>query len=79
MGCVYGYGFDGGFHWMGLVGTGFMLLFWIGVAVLVIWVVTTLVSKNSGASAAVEILNRRFAGGEINQADYEAARKALHG
>jgi len=79
MGCVYGYGFDGGFPWMGLVGIGFMLLFWIGVAVLVIWVVRTLVSKNSGASAAVEILNRRFAGGEINQADYEAARKALHG
>ena len=79
MGCVYGYGFDGGYPWMGLVGMGLMLLFWIGIAVLVIWVVRSLVGRSSGGSGAVEILNRRFAGGEITQAEYEAARKALQG
>lgn len=70
-------GFGGAFPWMGLVGMGVGLLFWISLIVLVVWVVRTWLARSSGGSQALDILNRRLAAGEINQTDYEQLRRTL--
>lgn len=73
----YGMGFGGGFPWMGLVGMGVGLLFWVSLIVLIVWVVRTWLARSSGGSQALEILNRRLAAGEINQTEYEQVRRTL--
>lgn len=73
-----GFGTLGGFG-MGLFGGVFMLLFWIAVILLVVWAVRGIFPSPalSEHESAVKILKRRYAAGEINQAEYEQARKAL--
>ena len=73
-----GFGALGGLG-MGLFGGIFMLIFWAAIILLVVWAVRGVfpsqrVSEHDGA---LEVLNRRYAAGEINQAEYEQARKAL--
>ena len=64
--------------WMWPVGLVIFGLFVIGVAVLIMWLVRQLtISQASRADSAEEILRRRFAAGEISQADYEQAKRAL--
>lgn len=74
MGNGFGMGFGGGF---------FMLLFWILLIVLVIWGVKALVggSKDSSTSgkSAQDILDERYARGEINKEEFEEKRKDLIG
>ena len=74
----------GGFDGMGAFGGFGMvlgLLFWIGVLVLVVWAVVNLFLAGQGESrapdTALDILKRRYAAGEINQAEFEQARRAL--
>jgi putative membrane protein len=63
-----------------LVWFGFWLLLVVGLALLVIWGIRTLSGgRPSGPNPAVDILNRRYAAGEISQADYEHARRVLEG
>lgn len=79
-------GFDG-MGFFGGSGMLFGLLFWIGVLVLVVWAVTNLFPagrseiKVPGApgspETALDILKRRYAAGEINQAEFEQARRTL--
>ena len=64
--------------WVWPVGLVIFGLFVIGVAVLIVWLVWQLtVSKASRADSAEEILRRRFAAGEISQADYDQAKRTL--
>ena len=75
-------GYGGDFGWMtGFGGLGMFvgLLFWIAVIVLVIWAVTALFGRTAGDTQtdALGILKRRYAAGEITQAEFEAARHAL--
>jgi uncharacterized membrane protein len=56
-----------------------MLLFWAAIILLVAWAVRSVFprQRQNEHESAVEILKRRYAVGEISQAEYEQARKAL--
>ena len=77
---MMGPGMMGGFGW-GWFMPIFMILFWG----LVIWGVVALVRGLSGsrntdspkADSALEVLKRRYAGGEINKEEYEEKKKDL--
>ena len=67
---------------MGL-GGGFMWLFWILLILVVVWAV-----KSAGGSSknptetpksALDILEERYAKGEIDQQEFEQKRKVLNG
>jgi putative membrane protein len=64
---------------MGLFGGVMMLLFWAAIILLVVWAVRSVFpsQRQSEHESAVEILKRRYAAGEISQAEYEQAFKAL--
>jgi putative membrane protein len=69
-----------GAGWMGLFGPLMMVVFWGGVILLAVWAVRAFSGPRSGAhDNALDILKRRLASGEINQDQYEQARKALQG
>ncbi len=72
-------GYGGWLGGMGLFGGVLMLLFWVAVLLLVVWAVRALfpVERRSEHETAIEILKRRYAAGEISQAEYEQARRAL--
>jgi uncharacterized membrane protein len=63
----------------GGVGMLLGLLVWLAVFVLLVWSVSTLFThrKTETRADALEILNRRFAAGEISSAEFETAREAL--
>ena len=71
----YGMGLFGGFGM--LLGT----LFWVGLLALVVWGVISLArprpTEPRVEDSALEIVKRRYARGEISQAEYEQARRDL--
>lgn len=78
---MMGYGGFGGMAWGGMVG---MVLLWAVLIGLVVWAVTRLLParRESGLPQAAretpeEILDRRFARGEIDLETYQAQRAAL--
>jgi putative membrane protein len=67
---------------MGLGGWLFMGLFWVALLALIVWLVVTLLpsrerSSSGGNDSPEEILDRRFARGEIDEQTYAAQRAAL--
>jgi putative membrane protein len=76
----WGSGFAGMSGW-GAVGWILMALFWIAVIALIVWAVIRLTQSSRGRDRQVEspreILDRRFASGEIDTAAYEEARGRL--
>jgi len=72
-------GFYAGFGWMGWLLMGAMLLFWVGVIVLTIAAVRALFPQDQRTSkeTAFDLLQRRYARGEITADEYEQARRAL--
>lgn len=59
-----------------------MLLFWVGVILLVVWGVRAISDGSRGGSdrrRALEILEERFARGEIDADEFERRRSALEG
>lgn len=71
--------FFGGFGGMSLLAWASMLLFWGGVIVLAIWVVRRFVPRDqrSDQEIARDMLQRRYAAGEISDAEYQQALKTL--
>jgi putative membrane protein len=79
---MMGPGMMGGLGWMWL-----MPVFWLIVPVLIIWAIVALVrgtsrsgssaSGSSHAESALEVLNKRYARGEINKEEYEEKKKDL--
>ena len=67
----HGFGFGGGFMW----------LLWILLIVVIVVAVKTLWSGNSdnrnSDKSPLDVLQERFARGEIDEAEYERKRKAL--
>jgi putative membrane protein len=60
--------------WMAL----WMSVFWVSVVLLVIWGVRHMSPPGrSGGSRAMEILEERFARGEIDQDEFESRRRDL--
>jgi uncharacterized membrane protein len=55
-----------------------MAAFLIGVVLLVVWMVRQFTAgQGARPDSPEEILRRRFAAGEISQADYEQAKRTL--
>ena len=80
----YGHGFSWG--WM-VFGGLMMLLFWGGFFALVAWAIRGFASKDTRAPntsqepdlSAREILDRRYASGEITREQYESMKQDLAG
>ncbi len=70
--------FGNGFGVMGL-GMVLMVLVWVALTALVIWALVRLFPRDrrSDHDAAVEMVQRRYAAGEITAAEYEQALRAL--
>jgi len=60
-----------GFGWLGMI---FMILFWIAIIWLIVWTVQQL-TKNKESST--EILEKRYAKGEISKKQYSEMKKEL--
>lgn len=69
----------------GLFGLLFMLLFWVGLIALAVWLVSTLFGRNGRQAtpsgdhelSAREVLDRRYARGEITREQYELMKQDL--
>jgi len=70
-----GYGMTGGF------GSGFMVLWWVlivvGIVVLVKWISSNTGGRNRSGSKALEILNERYARGEIDDQEFQKRKRDL--
>ena len=66
-----------GYGWLGM---SMMALFWVGVIALVIWAARTFTTPRNTMTEpdALEIVQRRYARGEINHEEFERMREALH-
>ena len=64
---------------MGIIGGIAMVLFWTAVILLVVWAVRSFSGPTGpgGDEEALDTLKRRFAAGEISQAEFEQAKRAL--
>lgn len=78
---MMGYGFG-----LGGVGLILMLVFWLVVIGLAVWFLSILFprasyalkkTKGDRSETSLEILNKRFARGEISKAEYDEIRDAL--
>jgi len=70
----WGY-YDG---WSWLLMAAMMVLFWGGVAALIVYVARTMTGPRGG-DQAMDALRRRLASGEISQEEFEKTRRALQG
>jgi putative membrane protein len=67
----------GGFGGFGMI---FMLLFWVGIVALVVWGVRNLgnnKAERDDSNRAVEILEERYARGEIDTDEFNRRRSEL--
>jgi len=72
--------YGAGGWWMAI----WMVVFWVGVVLLVIWAVRALSGggpgrADTGPDRAIRILEERFARGEIDRDEFEQRRSALEG
>jgi putative membrane protein len=65
----------GGWDWLWMV--GMMLLFWSGVILLAIWAIRSFNGPREAGDAALDVLRRRLAAGEITPDEFEKTKKAL--
>ncbi|HEX8034340.1 MAG TPA: SHOCT domain-containing protein [Ktedonobacterales bacterium] len=72
-------GYYGGFGWMGILAWLAMFLFWSGLIVLTVWAVRSFFPRDrrSDTDIAQDVLRRRYAAGEISEAEYQQATKTL--
>ena len=69
------WGYYDGWSWLLMAAT--MVLFWGGIAALVVYVVRVLTGARG--DQAMDVLRRRLAGGEITQEEFERTRRVLQG
>lgn len=73
-GDMFGWGFGGGLM---------MILFWAAVILFIVWVVREISGRNEGKDkqnrgrSALEILQERYAKGEIDKQEFEEKKKDL--
>jgi putative membrane protein len=70
----WGY-YDG---WSWLLMAAMMVLFWGGVAALIVFVARAITGPRGG-DQSMDVLRRRLANGEISQEEFEKTRKVLQG
>ncbi len=62
----------------GWLGGQWMMLFWVGVVLLIAWAVRgTSTNRPDGSHSALDILEERFARGEIDAAEFAERRREL--
>ncbi len=68
-----------GFGGVGLFGMLLMGLFWIGLFLLLLWAVSRFFprERRRDVEVARELVSRRYAAGEISEAEYQQAMRAL--
>lgn len=71
-------------EWGGMMGGWgmlMMLLFWVGLILLIVWVVRSVVaaSQGTGSSTARQTLDQRYARGELTRKEYEQIKKDIGG
>lgn len=70
-----------GFGGFGFLGPLVMILFWGGIIALIVWAVAAAIPRREGAASreasALEILQNRYARGEITREEFEAIKKDL--
>ncbi|MEK7117137.1 MAG: SHOCT domain-containing protein [Patescibacteria group bacterium] len=75
------YGGWGPGNMMGWFGGGLMMIvFWVLLVVFIVWIVREIggkSSRSSGNSNALDILNERYAKGEIDKKEFEEKKKDL--
>jgi putative membrane protein len=67
---------DDGMGWWMLLGSFWMIVFWIGV----IWAFIALINRSGGPSSgesALDIAKKRYARGEISKEDFDRLRQDL--
>jgi len=72
----FGWGMMGGWGWLGMV------LTWAVIILLIVWLVRSLMNPNSGIkpndpSSARDVLDMRYAHGELTRKEYEQMKKDL--
>ena len=67
------------FDWntMGFFGWAMMILFWGTIIALLIWAVRSATTTGSSTPDALSILERRYAGGEIEREEFEERKRIL--
>ncbi|MCL4534218.1 MAG: SHOCT domain-containing protein [Chloroflexi bacterium] len=72
-------GFYGGYGLLGGLGMGFGMIVWVLLIALVVWVLVRGLGGFGGTEpeSPLELLKRRYARGEISQAEFEQARRDL--
>ncbi len=73
------WGYDGNWGWGMLFGGMWMLLFWAGVILLVVWAINRLTHHpgTGPAETPLEIAKRRLAAGEITPEQFQEIRRHL--
>ncbi len=63
----------------GFIGGGLMWLFWIALVVLVVWGISAVAGGGSASSrkTALDILEERYARGEMDREEFEQKRRDL--
>ncbi|MHB8588291.1 MAG: SHOCT domain-containing protein [Candidatus Dormibacteraceae bacterium] len=69
---MWGYLDGGNWLWMAPV----MVLFWVGIIFLAVFAIRAFTGTKSN-DQALDVLQRRLAGGEITQDEFEKTRKAI--
>ncbi len=79
--CGWGWGYGpyggAGDPWGAVIGGAVSLLFLVGLIVLAIWAIRSFTRRPAGDDPAMQVLRRRLAAGEIDQADFEKTRQLL--
>jgi putative membrane protein len=72
-------GYGGGFGLLGGLGMGVWLIVSIALVALIVWALVSFFSARGAQveSSPLEILKRRYAKGEISEAEFEQARNRL--
>lgn len=75
----FGSGLGAGFGGAGLLGMLLMALFWIGLFLLLLWGIGRLFprERRKDYEVAREVVGRRYAAGEITEAEYLQALRTL--
>ncbi len=68
--------------WHGIFGGGFMWIIWLLIIFAIFYLLANVISGNNGKSVnnedeVLDILNKRLASGEINEAEYRRLRKNI--
>lgn len=81
---MYEYGLNGGWYGHTLFGGFSMIVFWVAIILFVMWLVREMSGSNKKQAdikyhgkTALDILNERYAKGEIDRKEFEEKKKDL--